>query len=363
MPTEQRAWDVQREPVPSAPSTTRRYLVGGAQVLAVAAVYFVAAKVGLGLALVRGQVTPLWPPTGIALACLLLRGIRCWPGITIGAFLANLAAGPSVLAVAAISAGDTLAPVCACLLLARVGFRPDLKQLKDVLALIFLAAFASMVLSATAGTGTLVLAGALPAHEFWATWSVWWTGDAMGVLVVAPVLLVAVSRRWTWHRPLVRWLEAAALLVGIAALTVVVTRSSANLLFLLFPVLIWAALRFRQAGAVPCNLVVSVTVVLAAAAGQGPFAGLGLLPTMITLQAFNASATLTALLLAAIASERDAAQRSLRAAATQLSDAVRTLEPYRLLNSGLFQQALGERAAAGPPPDEPGPHRLHRTPQ
>jgi integral membrane sensor domain MASE1 len=337
------------------PTNTRRYVIGGAQILAVAAVYYLAAKVGLGLALVRGQVTPLWPPTGIALACLLLRGIRFWPGITIGAFFANLAAGPSLLAVLSISAGDTLAPVCACLLLTRVGFRPELKQLRDVLALIFLAAFAGMVISATVGTGTLVLAGALPAHDFWATWSVWWTGDAMGVLVVAPVFLVAATRRWGWQRPLARWLEAAALLAGVAALTVVVTRTSENLLFLLFPMLIWAALRFHQAGAVPCNLVVSVAVVLAAAAGRGPFAGLDLLPTMITLQAFNASATLTALLLAAITTERDEAQRSVRAVATQLADAVQTLEPYRLLNNGLFQQALGERGTTGPvaapPPD------------
>jgi integral membrane sensor domain MASE1 len=331
----------------------RRYLAAGVQILIVAAAYYVAAKIGLRLAVVRDQVTPLWPPTGIALACLLLRGIGCWPGIALGAFLANVAMGPSVLGVLAITAGDTLAPVCAALLLTRAGFRPTLQRLRDVLALIALAAFAGMLISSTVGTSTLVLTGALPAHAFWSTWSVWWTGDAMGVLVVAPVLFVAVTREWRWRVPVTRWLEAGALLVGIVAVTVLVTRSSANLLFLIFPVLIWAAVRFQQAGAAPANLVVSVAVVLAAAEGQGPFAGEDVLPTMIILQLFNGSVALTALLLAAITTERNEAQRSVQRAAAQMADAVRMLEPYRLLHDGLFQQVFSERGAAATLRDAP----------
>ena len=302
-----------------------------------AAIYFVAARVGLQLALVRGQVTPLWPPTGIALACLLLLGMRCWPGVTIGAFLANVFVGPTLPAVIAISAGNTLAPVVACLLLAKIGFRPDFLRLKDALALVFIAALGGMTISATIGTTTLAAVGALESRDYWVTWSVWWTGDAMGVLVIAPVLLVAATRPWHWRRPLTRWLEAAGLMTGVLAVTIVVTRLPITMLFLVFPLLIWAALRFRQAGAAPCNLIVAVTVVLAAADRQGPFRDLDLLPTMITLQAFNGTATLTALLLAAITSERDAAQHSVQRAATQLSDAVRALEPYRLLNRGLFR--------------------------
>ena len=162
----------------------------------------------------------------------------------------------------------------------------------------------------------------------------------MGVLVVAPVLFIAATRHWRWRAELARWLEAAALLLGIAIVTLAVTWASANLLFLIFPMLIWAAVRFQQVGAVPCNLVVSVTVVLAAAAGRGPFANLELLPTMITLQLFNGSATLTALLLAAITTERNEAQRAVERAASQMADAVRMLEPYRLL-----QPVLGERDA------------------
>lgn len=285
----------------------------------------------------------MWPPTGIALACLLLLGIRCWPGITIGAFAANVAIGPDLPAVVVISIGNTVAPIVACILLARVGFRIDLTRLKDALALVFLGAFGGMLISATLGTATLVVAGALPGRDFWSTWSVWWTGDAMGVLVVTPVLLIAGTMWWTWRVPVGRWVEGGALLVGTTVLTVAVTQSSTPLLFLILPMLIWAALRFQHVGAAPCALVVSVTVVLAAAAGDGPFAGLELLPKMVMLQAFNGSAALTALLLAAITNERNEAQRAVERAVSQLADAVSMLEPYSLLRNGLLDKVLRGR--------------------
>lgn len=316
----------------------------GARTLGVAAAYFLAAEIGLELALVRGQVTPLWPPTGIALACLLLFGMRCWPGITLGAFAANVLVGPTLPAVALISLGNTIAPVAACLLLAKTGFRNDLRRLRDVLALVLIAALGGMLISSTIGTGTLIAAGALPPGEFWATWSVWWTGDAMGVLVVAPVLLVAWTGRWRRRvPPPLRVLEAIALMAGVLVVTLLVTRLPFTMLFPVFPLLIWAALRFQHAGVAPCNLVVSVTVVLAAVGRHGPFAGLDLLPTMITLQLFNGAATLTGLLLAAIISERDAAERALERAVAQMSDAVRALEPYSLLSRGLFRRAFSDR--------------------
>ena len=325
------------------PPTARRYLTFGVRILVVALTYYLAARIGLDFALVRGQVTPLWPPTGIALTCLLVFGIRSWPGITIGAILANAAYGPSILGIAAISAGNTLGPIGAYLLLTRAGFNVELKRLKDVLALIVLGAFAGMLISATIGAGTLVLTGALPAADFWGTWSVWWTGDAMGVLVIAPVLLIAATTRLDRRVPLAHLVEAAVLFCGLTVLTVVLTRYSTHLLFLIFPMLIWAAMRFRQAGAATANLLVTVIVVLAAVAGEGPFAGPDLLPAMIVLQLFNGSVTLTTLLLAAITNERDVAQEALHRAVTQLSDAVATLEPYSLLRNGLLGRVLHER--------------------
>ncbi|MFL6120854.1 MASE1 domain-containing protein [Actinophytocola sp.] len=323
----------------------RRFLDDGVRILAVAGAYYIAAKIGLSFAVVGGQVTPLWPATGTALAGLLLFGRRCWPGIALAAFVVNAAIGPTLPVVIAISTGNTLAPVLAHLLLTRAGFQTELRRLRDVLALIFLGAFAGMLVSASVGAGALAVAGT---QDFWVTWSVWWTGDAMGVLVVAPVLLVVATARVDRRIPLTRWFEAAVLFGGLTLVTIVVMQAPARLLFLIFPMLIWAALRFRQAGAAPGNLIVSIAAVLAAAAKQGPFAGMDLLPTMITLQAFNAAATLTALLLAAATSERDEAQRALQRAVSQISEAVAALEPYSLLRTGLLQRVLHERDAPAP---------------
>lgn len=324
---------------------SRAQVTAGLQLLVMAAAYYLSARIGLQLALVRGQVTPLWPPTGIGLACLLLFGIRRWPGITLGAFVTNVTLGPSLPGVIAISLGNTLAPVIAWLLLRQVGFRIELDRLRDALALVFLGAFGGMLISGLMGTATLVVTGAVPASRFASTLSVWWTGDAMGVLVVTPVLLVLSRVRWRSPAsvPVVRWLEAVTLLVVSVGIMAVVTQSEAPMLFLVMPLVIWAALRFQHLGAAPCALLVSIIVVRTAAAGIGPFAGLSLVSTMVTLQAFNGSVALTALLLAAITHERNEAQRAVERAVTQLSEAVTTLEPYRMLRDGLLDNVLGER--------------------
>ncbi|MEU6657803.1 MASE1 domain-containing protein [Streptomyces sp. NPDC046821] len=291
------------------------------EICVVAAVYYGSAKLGLLQQLVRGQVTPLWPPTGIALAGLLLRGPRVWPGITLGALLVNGTLGPTPPAVAAIIVGNTLAPLCSYALLRRVGFRVELSRLRDVLALIFLGAFTGMLVSATIGSSALALAGVVGHDGFWPTWSVWWTGDAMGVLVVTPVLLVLRSAHWPKHAPPTRWVEAFLLVVATVGVGLAASGST-PLIFLGFPLLIWAAFRFRLGGAAPCALAVSTFAIVAAARGSGPFADHDLLTKMITLQAFNGSSALTALLVAAAVSERNKAQEEISLACEYLAGMV-----------------------------------------
>ncbi|MFB7467338.1 MASE1 domain-containing protein [Streptomyces sp. NPDC056224] len=298
------------------------------RILAVAAVYYGAARVGLLQQLVRDQVTPLWPPTGVALAGLLLLGLRVWPGIALGAFLANVLLGPSLISVLAITAGNTLAPVCACLMLRRAGFRNELDRLRDVLALVFLGALAGMLISSTIGSGVLVLSGALDAGEFWRTWSVWWTGDAMGILVVTPFLLVLRKARWPSRAGPGRWFEAVALALGTVLATLFVTRTpDSNLLFLVSPFLIWAAFRFRLPGAAPCALVVSTLAILAAAGDKGPFVGENVFADMVTLQAFNGTTALTALLIAAVITERDKTYEEIKRVCARLGEMVGRMEP------------------------------------
>ncbi|MFD0291495.1 MASE1 domain-containing protein [Streptomyces sp. NPDC127061] len=306
----------------------RQHAVEVLAVLAVAACYYATARLGLLQQLVRGQVTPLWPPTGIAVAALLVFGIRIWPGIALGALAVNIAIGPSVLPVLLIAVGNTIAPVCSYLLLRRADFHNEVDRLRDALALVFLGALAGMLISATAGTGALAVSGALPDAGFWSTWSVWWTGDAMGVMVVTPFLLVVRRIRRPYGIGPARWAEAAALAVSTAAVTVLVTDSAgASLLFLVSPFLIWAAFRFERAGAACCALGVSTLAILAAGRMTGPFAHHGLLSNMITLQAFNGTTALTSLLLAAVVTERNRTYREIKRLCTQLSEKVTRQEP------------------------------------
>lgn len=310
----------------------RQYAAEGLRVAVVVAAYYVSAKIGLQQELVRGQVTPFWPPTGIALVVLLLWGLRMWPAVALGAFLVNVTLGPSILPVLTITVGNTLAPVFACLLLRRVGFRIALDRLQDALALVFLGALVGMVVSATVGTGVLVASDALAADDFWPTWSVWWTGDAMGVLVVAPLLLAAREARWPREVPAVRWAEAVALLGGTAVISVVTTHSRLDLLFLVVPFLIWAAFRFQLAGAAPCVLIASVITIQAGASGAGPFAGHDLLAQMVILQAFNGTVSLTALLLSAIITERNRTLQEIERVCERLTEALSRLAPEETLD-------------------------------
>jgi integral membrane sensor domain MASE1 len=323
--------------------------------LITAAAYYGAAELGLRLAAVHGQIAPLWLPIGIAIVALLLFGGWAFIGVLVAAFIVNLPIGPSVTAVAFIALGDTLAPVCAYVLLKRARFHSELDRLRDVMVLVFLAAFGSMLISATIGGTALLLGGTVPAGQYWQTWTVWWTGDAMGVLVVVPFLLTlrTVGRRGLTLRP-ARWLELAALFAGTLAVAAAVTVSPYDLLFLVFPLLIWAALRFAHAGAAPCIVIVAMAAAIAAAKGYGPFAHHGTFGRLVVLQTFNSAAALTALLLAAMVSERDTARRAVDQVAADLTRMTDDLERGQLsLRSMVLDlvraQGPTTRSDAGPP--------------
>ncbi|HZC52033.1 MAG TPA: MASE1 domain-containing protein, partial [Mycobacterium sp.] len=148
-----------------------------------AAAYYGAARVGLLVVSVGEPLSSLWLPAGIALVALLVVGLRTWPGIALGAFFVNASQDPLPVA-GAITVGDTLAPVCAFLLLRLTHFRLAMDRLRDALLLVFLGSFTAMLVSATFGTVAAVVAGRIPADAFWRTWGIWWTSDALGVLVV-----------------------------------------------------------------------------------------------------------------------------------------------------------------------------------
>ncbi|KOV65540.1 membrane protein [Streptomyces sp. MMG1121] len=310
--------------------------------MAVAVCYFAAGRLGLVRELVveGAVVTPIYPASGVALAALLILGLRCWPGVTIGAFLVVASIVTPRLDVLGTLAGQTGAPVCAALLLRRAGFRTDLRRLRDGVALVFLGALGAMLISATVGVGLLVVTDKLAAHKFWPVWLAWWVGDAMGVLIVTPLLLLLHGARWP--PPLARWKEATALTVVACFLVPVAVYSSLSVLYLVYPLLIWAALRFELVGSVLCALLTSVLATDAATDGVGAFAGLSRIEVMAKLQAFNGSMALTALLLSAVITEQRNTRRSVEKACQELVEVLEHL-------------TAGEAPPPLPPPDTEGP--------
>src|SRR5436305_1607794 len=159
------------------------------RLVAVAIGYLGAAKLGLLAAVAQKVVSSAWPPSGVALAALLLLGLRYWPGIALGAFLLNWTAGVPLAGAAGIAGGNALEAVTAVWLLGRVAFRPSLERLRDVLALVILGAAASTMVSATAGVTSLWASGVVERSVVGRLWIVWWSGDALGVLLVVPLLI------------------------------------------------------------------------------------------------------------------------------------------------------------------------------
>jgi integral membrane sensor domain MASE1 len=295
------------------------------QTLAVAACYYAAGRLGLLRQLVVGDAvfTPIWPPTGVAVAALFIFGLRCWPGIALGALMVVLSLTSLRPAVLGNIAGNTLAPVCAYLMLRKVGFRTGLSRLRDGVALVFLGALAAMLISSTVGVCLLVATGKLGWDGFWPVWLAWWVGDAMGVLLVTPALLLLSEAHQVPDAG--RWKEALILVVAACAIIPLATHSRLSLLYLIYPLLIWAALRFQLAGSVLCALVASVLATVAATDGSGPFAELSRIEVMIKLQVFNGSMALTALLLSAVITEQHNTRRSVELACQELVEVLEHL--------------------------------------
>jgi serine phosphatase RsbU (regulator of sigma subunit)/anti-sigma regulatory factor (Ser/Thr protein kinase) len=298
------------------------------KLLVVALAYYVGAQLGLTLSLVGDIVTPLWPPTGIAVAAFVLWGRQLWPAVAVAAFAVNAPnfaldapLGTALVSALVTSAGNTVAPLAAAILLERVGFRRQLDRLRDALSIVLLAALASMLLSATIGTAALLLAGTIDARSIPSAWIVWWTGDAMGVLAVTPFLLSLPLFRELPRWPAKQWAEAVAILVAVIAATTWGVQSL-NVLFLALPVVGWAAWRLQLRGAAPAALIASGIITWSAANDMGPFAGRSLVDQMLMLHAFNASVTLTSFVLAALVTERNQAARALEQSAVELESRV-----------------------------------------
>ncbi len=290
------------------------------KIAVIAALYVFAARAGLQLESISGFAALVWPPTGIALAALLLGGYQLWPGIFIGAVVANMLTGAPLLIGVGIGVGNTLEALLGTYLLLRlVDFRPAIERVQDAIGFVLFAAVLAPVVSATIGVATLDLGGLVPRTRLVDTWRAWWLGDAIGALVVAPPVLV-----WT-ARPVLparrHLLEVGALTFAVIALSLAIFQRQAGApggplsrAYELFPLLIWAAIRFGPHGAVSTSFLVSIFALWGTMTGHGPFIQPTLHASLLALQSFMGVTAATFLILGAATAERERATRELKVA-------------------------------------------------
>ena len=276
---------------------------------ALALIYFAAARLGLSLAIQAEQVSPVWPPTGIALAAVLLFGRRAAAGIAIGALLANLLAHEPIATAGFVAIGNTLEAVIGAWLLQRwVRFDLSLERVKHALALVVLSAGLSTTVSATIGVTSLCAGGVHPWSEFGSLWSVWWLGDATGAIVVAPAILTWAASRGAWRTG--RVMEAGALSFGLVATCLIVFVATLPHIgrlspaYAVFPFVVWAALRFGTRETVTVTLLASGVAIWGAVHGLGPFGRESSVDRLLSSQIFMSVIAITGLTLSSVVAER-----------------------------------------------------------
>jgi PAS domain S-box-containing protein len=290
---------------------TRKYV----QIAVVFAAYLTAGRLGLATPFTSGNISPVWPAAGVALAAATLCGFRVWPGIAAGAFLVNFLSPIPHLAAVGLAFGNTLAALTGTLLLRRIpNFHTSLSRLRDVLGLIVLAALVSTMVSASVGVLVLFGAHVRPWSDVGSAWLMYWLGDGMGVLLIAP--LVMTFRDLLRVRGTARIAELAVLLVLLATTSLAIFSDqlfSALRLhvlgFAVFPFVIWAAIRFGVSGCALANLLIACIATIETALGSGPFAQNSAFINAALLQVFFAVLSISGLTLAAVIAERELAER------------------------------------------------------
>ncbi|MCE9670905.1 MASE1 domain-containing protein [Myxococcus stipitatus] len=314
--------------------------------LGLAGVYFATAQLGLAMATLGGVISPVWPPTGVALAALLVRGPILWPGVFVGACLATASTGLPWPVLLGIATGNTLMPTLGALLARRLRVGVDLSRIRDVVILSAGAGAVCSIVSALLGPVSLTLGGALPRELLASGVWVWWVGDLTGVLVVAPSLLLL--SRPSWPRRPGEAVALAALTTGLGAsiflfpgLQPAVAHAAS---FLLFPMSALAALRFGPRGAATVSLALSVVAIIGTVRGQGPFASGSTAQDLLVLQLFIVVNAVTAQLLAAASEERQRAVERLQLLATTVRGVHEGVFIAEVLGPGMLRTVFANEA-------------------
>ncbi|HIK07901.1 MAG TPA: MASE1 domain-containing protein [Trichormus sp. M33_DOE_039] len=336
--------------------------IGGTIVLAIA--YYGMAEISRHLASTPQDVTPVWPPDGIASGAVLLFGNWMGWGVLVGSFLANfwafrdstsfLSLVVSTLPVLLIAIGTMLGTLLGAVLLRKItNYRYPLERVKDVFKFLLLTGMVGPSINATVGVASLALSGKVPWTAYWTVWLTWWISNVSGIFIVTPILLswgqfMEKNRHsnWQWlslnstsegdfplfpsNLQFLRfWLIVGepSILIGLVILVSKVAFGEGyHLEYMLIPMLIWSAFRLGQPVATLLTFIVAAIAVIATVNGKGGFVTKDLNQSLLLLQSFIGVITLTILVLTATIAERIQAQTKLSLAFAELARTNETLE-------------------------------------
>ena len=283
----------------------------GLALITVTALYFGSGRLGLSLGAVSGFAALIWLPSGLSVAALFLWGFRLWPAVTLGAFFVNLFTGAPWPVAVGISIGNTLEAVVTTALLKREKVRPNLESQYDVLVLALLAAPIGATISATVGVGSLWVGRVIVWPSVFATWGAWWLGDMISLLLLTPLLLTwsTLPQGRTSHKRLLELGIISMLVLGVGLYVFLGALHAAQkgytITYLVFPPLIWAALRFGPRGATGALAVLSGIAVVGTVEDNSPFSSRDLSTELLSLQFFMGTTAVTILMMAAVMTERN----------------------------------------------------------
>jgi len=323
-----------------------------AQAALLAAAYLAVALIGLTFAIPPGNATAVWPASGLALAALLLLGTPVWPGVWLGALLANSTTTVSLATAATIATGNTLEALLAAWLYRRLRRRADAPFQRVGEAFLFAAvAGVASTVAATVGGASLALGGYAPWSQFPANWGTWWLGDVAGLMIVVPLALTcAKPRPGVWGDS--RWAELAVLVVLMVLSSQAIfggwlsERVAQHLLYIPLIFLVWVCLRFELPIVTLATALFSGSVIAGTSAGLGPFRAEAVQSSLFHLQMFVNLYALTGLAFAAVVAGRRTSERSLQRSHEELGQIVRDrTDALIVANAGLQQEMAETRKA------------------
>jgi signal transduction histidine kinase/CheY-like chemotaxis protein len=277
--------------------------------VALCAVYTVAARMGLSFASIHPSASAVWPPTGIAIAAVVMLGSYVWPAILAGAFVVNLMTAGSLGTSLGIAIGNTVEALVAGYLVQRYAAgRRAFERPFTILCFAVVAAWFSTAISATIGVTVLSVAGFASWDAYGSIWLTWWLGDMSGALLVAPFIITFAESPESPLRE--RWAEAALVLLFLVVATMFAfggwyaPMKNYPLAFLCVPPLVWVAIRFGPRETSAGVLVMSAIAIWGTLRGLGAFASVGLSQGLIVLQAFTGTMAIMALSMTALVTER-----------------------------------------------------------